>query len=121
MSTKWVILSILATMPGWAALNVPLTVQEALYKGGSTGVARTNEPFCMGVPVADSAGVVGTNALGLSGTTSGQFRVLGTWPDGNVKWVKVCGIVPSLNAGGTTGVTLMDSGAGDFGGSSLAV
>ena len=39
------------------AVNAPLTVQEAIYPGGVAGVARTNEPFCMGVPLPDSAAV----------------------------------------------------------------
>jgi hypothetical protein len=103
-----------------AALNVPLTVQEALYPGGSTGIARTNEPFCMGVPVADAAAVTGTSSLGLTGAAAAQFRILGKWPSGNAKWIKVCGIVPSLAAGRTTTVTLTDSGGGNSGGPNLA-
>src|ERR1051326_3885197 len=100
--------------PGWAALNVPLTIQEALYAGGTTGVARTAEPFCMGVPLAEAAGITSTGSLTLTGATAGQFRVLGRWPSGNFKWVKVCGIVSSLSAGGTAPVTLADGGAGNF-------
>ena len=42
----------------------------------------------------------------LTGASSGQFRSLETWPSGNIKWIKVCGIVSSLSAGGTTTVTL---------------
>jgi hypothetical protein len=38
-----------------------------------------------------------------------------------VKWAKVCGIVPSLPAGGTTNVVLTDAGSGNFGGTDLAV
>ena len=119
MKPVYLIFAILSAVPGWAALNVPLTVQEALYSGGSTGVARTNEPFCMGVPLAESSGVTNTGVLGLSGATAGQFRVLGRWPSGNDKWVKVCGILPSLSAGGTAVVTLTDGG-GNFGGADLA-
>ena len=114
------ILGVFSVLPAWAALNVPLTVQEALYPGGSTGIARTGEPFCVGVPVADSAAIANTNVLGLSGASAGQFRILGRWPSGNAKWIKVCGILPALNAGGRGAVTLTDSGQGDFGGSSLA-
>ncbi len=121
MSMKRVlfILDVLLVLPGWAALSVPLTVQEALYQGGATGVARSNEPFCMGVPMGDKAGITSVNVLGLSGAGAGQFRALGTWPDGHYKWVKVCGIVPSLRAGSTATVTLTD-GAGNFGGANLA-
>jgi hypothetical protein len=74
----------------------------------------------MGVPIADSAAITSTNSLGLTGASAGQFRVLGTWPDGNYKWVEVCGVIPTLNAGGTASVTLTNSGAGNFGGSNLA-
>ena len=35
----------------WAAVNVPLTVQEAIYPGSVAGVTRLNQPFCMGVPL----------------------------------------------------------------------
>ena len=113
-------LNVFWALPCMAALNAPLTIQEALYPGSVSGVARTNEPFCMGVPVADSAAITGTGALGLTGATAGQFRIIGRWPSGNAKWIKVCGIVPSLTAGGTASVTLTDGGSGNFGGSNLA-
>lgn len=119
MKLFFLILTVLSAMPAWAAVSVPLTVKEAVYPGGTTGVARANEPFCMGVPLADSAAITSTGALGLSGASAGQFRVLGKWPSGNYKWVKVCGIVPALAAGSTTAVTL-GSGSGNFGGSDLA-
>src|ERR1039458_5276545 len=106
--------------PAVAALNVPLTVQEAIYPG-VPGFARTNEPFCQGVPLADSQAISSTSVLGLSGASAAQFRILGAWPSGHAKWVEVCGIIPSLNAGGTVTVTLTDGGAGNFGGSNLAV
>src|SRR5579862_1298392 len=113
-------LNVFWVLPCLAALNAPLTIQETLYPGSVSGVARTNEPFCMGVPVADSAAITETGALGLTGTTAGQFRIIGKWPSGNAKWIKVCGIVPSLSAGGTATVTLTDGGSGNFGGSNLA-
>src|SRR5205823_5434817 len=87
-----------------STLSIPITLQEALYPGdptgrtatpGSGGIARTNEPFCLGVPIPDSAQIdgsrpntlglsvddAGLTTLGLTGTTAGQFRVLATWPD----------------------------------------
>src|SRR5262249_24735125 len=67
-----------------------------------------------------SAGITETGVLGLSGASAGQFRILGRWPSGNAKWIKVCGIIPSLSAGGTTTVTLTSAGSGDFGGAPLA-
>src|SRR5689334_16696816 len=112
--------SLVLAAPLWAALNVPLTVQETLYSGGSPGVTRSNEPFCMGVPLADSANISSTSVLTLLGASAGQFRVLGTWPSGHYKWVEVCGILPSMSAGATASVTLTDGGAGNFGGANLA-
>lgn len=108
-------------------LSVPLSIQEALIPGTSTaqttGITRTNEPFCMGVPLAQSAGIADTTQLGLTGSAAGQFRILGTWPNGVAKWVKVCGIEPSLTAGAvdSSTITLTNSGSGNFGGSALAV
>src|SRR6185369_15976760 len=104
-----------------AAVNVPLTVREAIYPGSVQGISRANEPVTVGVPLPDSAGIKNTSALGLTGATAGQFMVEGTWPSGNIKWVKVRAVVPSLGAGGTTTLTLTDSGSGDFGGADLAV
>jgi hypothetical protein len=104
----------------WAALNVPLTVQEALYSAGPAGVNRSNEPFCMGVPIPDSSAITSTGVLTLTGASAGQFRVTESWPDGNAKWIKVCGILPSLTGGSTATVTLTDGGSGNFGGSNIA-
>jgi len=120
MKISRLICSVFFAGPVLAAINVPLTIQEALYSGGTSGVVRTNEPFCMGVPLADAAGITSTSALTLSGASAGQFRVLGSWPDGKYKWVKVCGIVPNVAAGGSATVTLTDGGSGNFGGSNLA-
>jgi len=113
-------LSTLILLPAAAATSVPLTIQEALYPGGFTGANRANESFCQGVALPDAAGISSTAVLGLSGTSAGQFRILGKWPSGNIKWVKVCGIVPSISAGGTATVTLADGASGNFGGTNLA-
>jgi len=115
-------------LPVRGALNVPLTVQELLYPGDPTGttytaaggITRTNEPFCMGVPIADSAGINDPQTLTLSGASAAQFRTLGTWPSGNVKWVKVCGILPTLTAGGTATANLQSGGSGNSPNTSLA-
>jgi hypothetical protein len=103
----------LSCVRGWAALSVPLTIQEALFPGSMPGIARTNEPFCQGVPVADSAAITNTQSLTMSGISVAQFRILARWPDGNAKWIKACGILPSLTAGGTATTTLTNSGAGN--------
>src|SRR5689334_21684099 len=102
-------LNVLLVARAFAAVNVPLTVKEAVYPGSVAGVARTDEPLTVGVPLADSAGVSSTSVLGLTGATAGQFVVEGRWPSGNIKWVKVRAIVPSLGAGGTAMVTLTNS------------
>jgi hypothetical protein len=121
MKNIYPVLGLLFVLPVWA-VNVPLTVQEALYPGdftgttysGGGGVARTNEPFCMGVPLADSAGITNPQTLTLTGATAAQFRTLGVWPSGHLKWVQVCGVLSSLTAGGTATVTLADGGSGNF-------
>jgi hypothetical protein len=99
---------------------VPLTVREATYANGISGVARTNGVFCQGVPIPQSANVTSTAVLGLTGATAGQFRILATWDGSKAKWIEVCGVVASVSAGGTATVTLTDSGSGNFGGSNLA-
>jgi hypothetical protein len=85
-----------------------------------SGIARTDEPVTVGVPLPDSAGITSTSVLGLTGATAAQFMVEGKWPSGNIKWVKVRAVVPSLNAGGTATITLTSAGAGNFGGSDMA-
>lgn len=116
-----------------SGINVPLTVMEELPIGAlgvvtacastaTCGVARTNEPFTMGIPLPDND-VTGTNTtsvLGLTGCSAGQFRPVVTWPSGRFKWLEVSGIVPSMSAGGTATCTLVGTGSGNFGGSDLA-
>lgn len=105
--------------PGTAI--VTLTTQEALYPGGSSGVARTNEPVTVGIPLPDdSSGVSDVSGLGLSGPTVGQFRELASWPSGRVKWALLDTQLPSLSAGGTSTAIAVTTGSGNFGGSNLA-
>lgn len=103
-------------------LSVPITVQEALIPGtnGFSGLARTNEPMTAGIPISDAAAVTSISQLGLSSTSIGQFAVESAWPDGNVQWLKIRSIIPSVTAGGSTSITLNNSGSGAFGGSNLA-
>ena len=93
---------ILLSTSCFAAVNVPLTVKEALYPGSMSGVARTDEAVTVGVPIPDSAGITNTNVLGLTGASAAQFKVEGSWPSGNIKWAKVRAIVPSVGSGGTS-------------------
>lgn len=101
-------------------LNVRLTVQEALYAGAPTrGITRHQGPVTVGVPLADSAAVRSVSQLGLTGASSGQFRVLGRWPSGNIQWVLV-DTQANVPAGGrNTGIALSE-GHGNFGGPDLA-
>jgi hypothetical protein len=115
-----ILLGIAFTATLSAAVNVPLTVREALYTGSVAGIARTDEPVTVGVPLPDSANITSTAVLGLTGATAAQFTVEGTWPSGNIKWVKVRAVVPNLSAGASTILTLHDNGGGDFGGANLA-
>jgi hypothetical protein len=105
-------------------LEETLTVQEALYSGGTAGVARTDEPVTVGIPLPDSAtdGATSVANLTLTGTSVGQFRALGHWPSGRIKWVLV-DTLASLSAGATdTDIAIKNSGGtGNFGGSDLAI
>src|SRR4029077_6405524 len=115
------LLFILATaLPARAQLNVPLTIQEALYPGAPTnGVVRKQEPVTVGVPLPDSAGIKSESQLGLKGAAAGQFRILGRWPSGNAKWVLVDAQV-DLGSGGRNTSTSLTTGQGNFGGPALA-
>ena len=112
---------------GSGSAIAPLTIQEALYPGdmtGSTyngggGITRTQDPLSVGIPLADSAGISSVSQLGLSGTSMGQFRVLGRWPSGNIKWVQV-DTEADVAAGGTNTSVALTSGSGNFGGGNLA-
>ena len=105
-----------------AAGNVPLTIQEAIYPGSVAGINRTNDPVTVGIPLPDdqTSGTTDVSQLTLTGATAGQFRVLGRWPSGRIKWVLV-DTLASLSAGGkATGIALVTGGAGNFGGPDLA-
>lgn len=109
-------------LPLLAAVNVPLTVQEAIYPGSIAGVNRTGDPVSAGVPLPDdpATGLSDVNQLTLTGAGAGQFRVLGRWPSGRIKWVLV-DTQASLSAGQTnTAITLTSGGSGNFGGPNLA-
>ncbi len=105
-----------------SALSVPLTISEALIGGtnGFAGLTRTDEPVTMGVPIPDSVGLTGIGSLGLTGASAAQFVSEANWPSGNIKWLKVRAIVPSVTAAGSATLTLTLQGSGNFGGSNLA-
>ena len=103
---------------GGGSVNVPLTVQEAIYSG-VPGISRTQDPVTVGIPLPDSANINSTSQLGLSGALVGQFRPLGRWPSGNIKWLQV-DTQTDLSAGGQNTNIVLTQGTGNFGGSNLA-
>ena len=107
-----------ADVPLTGALNVPLIVQEAIYPGVS-GIARTQDPVTVGIPLSDGTGVRSESQLGLSGSAVGQFRILGRWPSGNAKWVLV-DTLADVAAGGLNSSLSLVGGRGSFGGNNLA-
>lgn len=121
MNRAFWILNIGFVLPVWAAVNVPLTIQEALYPGSVSGVTRTADPVTVGVPLPDdpATGATDVNQLTLSGASVGQFRVMGRWPSGRIKWVLV-DTQANVTAGQSTSITVTSGGSGNFGGSNLA-
>jgi|GEM_PF-2298707 len=112
----------------FAQLNVPLTIQEMNYPG-QPGITRTSEPLTVGVPLAkgvvpcanaNPASCAGTAALGLTGTTLGQFRCLVEWDDQSCKWVLVDTQATVAAGGVNTAISLTNAGTGNFGGTNLA-
>ncbi len=99
-------------------LRVNLTIQESIYAGIS-GFSRQQEPVSVGLPLADAAGIQNVSQLGLTGASAGQFRVLGRWPSGNIKWVLV-DTLADVSAGKTNSSISLTSGSGNFGGPELA-
>ena len=112
------LLATLAAETAFAALPVPLTVQEEI-PAGVTGLARAASPVTVGIPLEEAAGITSVSQLGLVGATAGQFRELARWPSGNLKWVLADFQADVLAGGATSGISL-SSGAGNFGGANLA-
>src|SRR5688500_13815385 len=116
------ILAVLVVWPAFGAINVPLTVQETVYPGSAAAVNRAADPVSIGVPLPADAttGATDVTSLTLTGAPVGQFRVLGRWPSGRIKWVLV-DTQATLSAGQkSTGIALTGGGAGNFGGANLA-
>ena len=101
-------------------LNIPIIVQEAIYPGAATqGISRDHDPLTVGIPLADWQGVSDSSQLGLTGASVGQFRVLGRWPSGNIKWLLI-DTQANLSAGKTSHDIALTNGHGNFGGPDLA-
>ncbi|HLQ66952.1 MAG TPA: hypothetical protein VK123_06955 [Candidatus Limnocylindrales bacterium] len=101
-----------------ASFPIPITVQEVL-PAGVPGMARAAGPVTLGIPLEESAGIMGVSQLGLSGASAGQFRELSRWPGGALRWVLV-DFQSDLTAGGTNAKVSLTTGAGNFGGPDLA-
>ena len=118
---------------GCAQTITTLTVQEALWPnvqaknavgettaGAASGIARTNEPLTIGLPLSDSQAITSPQTqLAITGASIQQFRCIGNWPSGHCKWVLIDTQIPSLPANATTTLTVT-TGSGNSGGSNLA-
>jgi hypothetical protein len=106
---------------GVHALNIPITVHEAVPTRVDNmyipGLARTDEPVTAGIPLDDADNITDISQLGLSGSAVGQFRALRRYLSGNIQWV-LCDFQATVAAKGSTQVTLTD-GSGNFGGADL--
>lgn len=99
--------------------RVPLTVKEALPKDVE-GVDRPVAPVTIGVPLPESSGITSIDTLKVLGAARGQFKPIGRWPNGNLRWV-VVDTITSLKAGASNdSLVLSNGGQGNFGGESLA-
>jgi hypothetical protein len=109
-------------LPAVAAVNVPLTVQETIYPGSIAGINRTADPVSVSVPLPDDPnnGASSPNTLTLAGASIGQFRVLGWWPSGRIKWLLI-DTQANITAGQpNASIALVSGGNGNFGGPNLA-
>ncbi len=71
-----------------APFNVPLVVHE-LRPTSEVGFDRIQEPVSVGFPLPEDAAVFDVSELVLVGADRAQFRPLGYWESGALKWVLV--------------------------------
>ena len=107
-----------ASRSACAQIKIPLIVEESRFFGMSA-VPRSQDPVTVGIPLPDSVGIRDTSQLGLTGTSNGQFRVLGRWPSGNIKWILV-DTMADVTAGKQNTEIVLTKGSGNFGGANLA-
>lgn len=100
-----------------AELAIPITIQEAL-PANVDGLPRASAPVTVGIPLPADSGVTDVNQLGVSGVAAAQFRAIGWWPSGNIKWVLV-DFQKDVSPGVSGSVSLV-GGTGSFGGLNLA-
>lgn len=102
-----------------ASVTIPLYVSELLPEGHS-GSDRFEDIATGGIPLPENAGIKSINQLGLEGPSAGQFRAIGWWPNGNIKWVLVDFPVTLSANKISTNYSIID-GSGNFGGPDLAI
>lgn len=98
------------TLTGPSGLSIPLTVKEALYSGGTTGIARTDEPLQVGVPIPDAAAITSTAGLALTGTTSVASANMGT-DNGTTLTVATGAATFTIKKANHNGLDVVDVGA----------
>lgn len=79
-----------------AEFSQKLEVYES-YTAGESGVARSNDPVVIGFPF-EKGQISSIDQLRITGASEYQFRPLGYWPDGSVRWALASFLVPSLLA-----------------------
>ncbi len=79
-------------------LFVPLLFVEAQEKP-HLPKDRLAEPVSIGVPIPRSVGLRTLDRVVVVGTEVSQVRILGTWPDGSIRWIQVDARI-DLPAGG---------------------
>ena len=74
-------------VPAGAAIDIPLSVHEAL-RGKVSGIDRVSEPVTVGVPFPKGSlrEKGGVPQLAVKGAPAYQFRTLARWEDGSVRW-----------------------------------
>ncbi|MFH0920037.1 MAG: T9SS type A sorting domain-containing protein [Fibrobacterota bacterium] len=92
------------------ALNVPITVKEALPANVTSGFVRTSEPVRLGVPLLDAEAISSVSNLTLQGISDYQFRVMERYASGNIRWLCV-DFPASVSANDSVIVNLLDNGS----------
>ncbi|MFH0920343.1 MAG: hypothetical protein V1913_08255, partial [Fibrobacterota bacterium] len=105
------ILTLFVFIAGAWALDIPITVKEALPANVTAGWARSGEPVKLGVPLLDAENISSTTQLGIQGVTDVQFRVMARYATGNIRWVLV-DFPASVSAKDSAIYHLVDNGSG---------
>lgn len=100
------------------SVSIPINISESIPTDIS-GVARNNDLASFGIPIRDSESITSINQLGISGANDYQFRELGRYPSGNIKWVLI-DLLATVSAGNSTSVSLIN-GTGQSAGPDIAI